>query len=357
VSANTGNETLPVNITLCQADPSSVTLAINAGDTPTFNVFVTATGAIPFDLNNSRIFVQFASSTTTASPAVSANTIRPNAATPTAGTIVNGEASVAFSWTPPDSSSISNPLVAAVLPLSRSVEAGATPTVFATIINPNSSTATSCAISPYPLPANFLYQTTNPATNALTGTANTPVDIAPGQAQSFVVALNPTEVFAPENLALTFNCSNAGPASINLGVDTLVVSAANTPVPDIIALAASGDPGYVDIPGTTGTGVFAVATVNLGVDATITASANTGSATLPVTLTLCQTNPTTGGCLAAPAPSVTTDIQPNATPTFGIFVTGNATVGDSPGTNRIFVGLTDSGGILRGETSVAVRTQ
>jgi hypothetical protein len=129
------------------------------------------------------------------------------------------------------------------------------------------------------------------------------------------------------------------------------------PGPDIVALAASGDPGYVDIPGATGTGVFAVATVNLGIDATITASANTGAANLPVTLLVCETNPTSGACLASPAPTVATDIQPNATPTFGIFVTSSAAVADMPGVNRVFVTFTDADGMLRGETSVAVRTQ
>jgi hypothetical protein len=54
---------------------------------------------------------------------------------------------------------------------------------------------------------------------------------------------------------------------------------------------------------------------------------------------------------------VATDIPPNATPTFGIFVTGSAPVADMPGVNRIFVTFTDSSGVLRGETSVAVRTQ
>jgi hypothetical protein len=137
----------------------------------------------------------------------------------------------------------------------------------------------------------------------------------------------------------------------------LSLSAWISPVPDIVALAASGDPGYVDIPGSTGTGAFAVATVNLGIDATITAAANNGTANLPVTLTLCQTSPSTGACLGAPTATVTTDIQPNATPTFGIFVTGSAAVADMPGVNRVFVTFTDSGGVLRGETSVAVRSQ
>jgi hypothetical protein len=32
-------------------------------------------------------------------------------------------------------------------------------------------------------------------------------------------------------------------------------------------------------------------------------------------------------------------------------------VSDSPGVNRVFVTFTDSGGVLRGKTSVAVRTR
>ena len=57
-------------------------------------------------------------------------------------------------------------LVATVLPSSRSVEVGNTATAFATIINSGSWAASGCAIVPVtPVPANFVYQTTNPATN------------------------------------------------------------------------------------------------------------------------------------------------------------------------------------------------
>jgi streptogramin lyase len=250
-------------------------------------------------------------------------------------------------------------LVAAVLPLSRSVEIGNTATAFATMIDAGPDNAATCTIAPATgIPASFVFQTTDPTTNALTGTANTPANIAAGQAQSFVIALTPTAAFAPTDVAFTFTCANApSPAASITGVDTLNLSGSTTPVPDVVALATSGDPGFVDIPGANGTGVFAVATVNLGIDATITAAANTGTANLPVTLTICQTNPTSGACLATPAPSATTDIQPNATPTFGIFVAGNAPVANLPGVNRVFVTLTDSAGTLRGETSVAVRTQ
>lgn len=60
-------------------------------------------------------------------------------------------------------------------------------------------------------------------------------------------------------------------------------------------------------------------------------AADTGSATLPVVLTICQTNPVTGECLQAPAPSVTTTIANGATPTFGIFVQGRGSRGLQPG--------------------------
>jgi hypothetical protein len=249
-------------------------------------------------------------------------------------------------------------LLAAVLPSSRSVQVDGTATVFATIINTAATTATSCSIAVAgSLPAAFVYQTTNSATNALTGTANTPVDIPGNGSQSFVLALTPIAAFAPVNAAFNFACTNTSPAPINIGLNTLLLSGSTTPVPDVVALAASGDPGIVDIAGANGTGAFAVATVNLGAGTTITASANTGIATLPVTLTICQTVPATGQCMAAPAASVTTKFQPNATPTFGIFATGSGSVSFDPANNRVFVQFADPSGTVRGETSVAVRTQ
>jgi hypothetical protein len=249
-----------------------------------------------------------------------------------------------------------NPLVAAILPESRSVEVGVAATAFATIINTGTSSASACSIASQmtSLPANFLFQTTDPATNAVTGTPNTPVNIPAGASQSFVIALTPSGAFGPNDVAFNFTCTNAATASIFPGINTLELSASTTPVPDIVALAASADPGWVDI--YDGVGVFAVATVNLGVASQITVAANTGAANLPVTLTICQTDPQTGNCLASPTATVTTTIAANATPTFGIFVASSGTVADLPGINRVFVQFTDAGDVLRGETSVAVRT-
>ena len=99
-----------------------------------------------------------------------------------------------------------------------------------------------------------------------------------------------------------------------------------------------------------------MATVNVGSSGSTTASAGTGETTLPVNISLCQTNPTTGACLSPPASTVTTTINANATPTFGIFVQGTGNVAFNPATNRIFVRFKDTGGVTRGATSVAVRT-
>jgi hypothetical protein len=156
----------------------------------------------------------------------------------------------------------------------------------------------------------------------------------------------------------SFDCENTDPAPINVGLNTLLLSASNTPVPDIVALAATlSNDGIVNIAGTNGTGAFAVATVNVGASGSITASADTGTATLPVNISLCETNPATGQCISGITSNVTTQINANATPTFGIFIQGNGNVPFDPAKNRIFMRFKDGGGVTRGSTSVAVRTQ
>jgi aldose sugar dehydrogenase len=250
-------------------------------------------------------------------------------------------------------------LVAAVLPSSRSVQVGTTATAFATIINAGSVTATACRISLLTsLPATFSYQTTNPATNQVIGAPNTPVNIAADAAQSYVFALTPSAPIAPTDVQLSFDCTNTDPAPINTGLNTLLLSASTTPVPDIVALAVTPtNDGIVNILATNGTGALAVATVNVGATGTITASADTGSATLPVNISLCQTNPATGQCISGIGSTVTTTINGNATPTFGIFVQGSGNVPFDPAANRIFVRFKDGGDVTGGSTSVAARTQ
>jgi len=244
-------------------------------------------------------------------------------------------------------------IAASVLPASRSVF-NTTATAFATIINGGSEIAEDCRLVPQTnTPTSFSYQTTNPATNGLTGTANTPVDIAPGGFQTFAFFFDPVTAFNPTEVVISFDCANSPPAPVTNGLNTLLLASGSAPVPDIIALAATITPGIAEIPGPTGTGVFAVATLNAGVTGTITVSA-TGTA--GVSVQTCETNPTTGACISAVGPTVTTTIANDATPTFAFFVAGSGNVPFDPANNRVSVVFSDDSGITRGATSVAIRT-
>lgn len=251
-----------------------------------------------------------------------------------------------------------NALVSAVLPLSRSAVVGNVATVFTTILNVGPVTAVGCRIAlATPIPATFDYHATDPKTNQTIGPQNTPIDILAGGSQSFVIGFTPTAPFPPTDVRLAFDCVNTPqPAPSNLGISTVLLSASTTPVPDVIALAAtlSGN-GVAEIDLMTQTGVFAVATANVGTAASITVSVDIG--TLPVTVTICQTNPTTGACLGPPAGQVTTMIGAGETPTFGIFLSSSQLVAFDPLRNRAFVRFRDPGGIVRGATSVAVSSR
>ena len=122
-------------------------------------------------------------------------------------------------------------LTAAVLPSSRSVLVGAPATAFATVINAGALVASGVRISrSSPIPADFSFQTTDPATNQVIGTPNAPVDIPPGQNRTFVMSLTPHGRVDPVEVVLVFGGTDGDPAPTLPGVDTLLLSA-NPPVP------------------------------------------------------------------------------------------------------------------------------
>ena len=253
------------------------------------------------------------------------------------------------------------PLSAAVLPLSRSHQINTFLTAFATIINSASFPAQQCfvalpATAPFGLGV-FAFQTTDPLTNVVTGTPNTPANIAGGGAlQTFVFGFTPTAVIPETNLAMNFLCDNTLPAPVVPGVSELTLVTAATPIPDTIALitTVSGD-GVVRIASASDTQVFAVATSNVGAAGTIVVSADTGGTVLPVTLTVCETN-TVGACLAPPTPSVTVPYAAGTVHSFGFFAAAKGSIVFDPAVNRVFVRLTENG-TLRGATSAAICTK
>ena len=259
-------------------------------------------------------------------------------------------------------------LVAAVLPGSRSVQAGATATVFATMINTGTAALNNCQISSAStgfgtLPAvTMSYQTTDPTTNALTGEPNTPVTI-PGNSgmQSFLLSFQTDANFGSflsGATPLDFTCGTGNvvdAAAILPGVDTLTLSASTTPVADVIALAATPtNNGIVDLP-TGGVGAFAVATINIGAAQALTVSTSV-TATLPVTAMLCQTDPVSGHCFSPPTPTVPLSFVSNATPTFSVFLTSTGPIAFDPANARVGVQFLDSSGGFHGSTSVAIET-
>jgi hypothetical protein len=266
-------------------------------------------------------------------------------------------------------------VVSSVLPTTRSVQNGVTATAFATIINPaaSGSTATGCGLRlGGASPAQFSYQTTNPATNAVTGTANTPVDLAAGGSQTFVFSVTSAATFDDNtgltnpsanderNLYIEAFCTNRRSAEHTLGLNTLTFTSSATAPADVIALAATpGSSGTVVVPVTGNrTGVFSVAVTNVGASASITAMPDLGGRNIlgVQALEICRTDPGTGACTTPRAASQTLTLNTNDTATFGVFVRGlGEPVEFLPAFNRVFVRFNE-GGASRGATSVAVRT-
>ncbi len=100
-----------------------------------------------------------------------------------------------------------------------------------------------------------------------------------------------------------------------------------------------------------------MASTNVGVSSSIIVAVDTGAATLPVTPTICQSNPSTGVCLSAAASSVTVNFTAGSTPTFSVFLASSGPIALDPANSRLFVRFKDASGTLHGSTSVAVETQ
>jgi Pro-kumamolisin, activation domain/IPT/TIG domain len=250
-----------------------------------------------------------------------------------------------------------SPLAAAILPGARSVRLGTPATMFATVLNGSANALQGCGIAlPSWAPAglSLSYQTTDPATNGLTGTANQPVSIPANGARTFLLALQSATPDEIPGLAPQFACAGTAPAAAIQGVDTVDLDISQTPVADIIALGATATGDGILHLGPSG-GAFAVATINLGAAAPLSAEIDTGAAALPVTMGICQTT-AQGQCLAPPTASVPITIASGATPTFSVFVGASAPIPLAPAASRLFVRFYDAGGQSHGATSVAVTT-
>ena len=255
-------------------------------------------------------------------------------------------------------------IVSAVAPTARTTTPGVPVTGFATIINAGTVTAKTCSIQlPNSVPADFLYQTTDPATNKPNGTPNTPVDIPPVASkpagQTFYFAITPTAVFT-QDIPLQFVCGNSDPAASVGGLNTFLLSSSNPAQTDMLSIAdtASKD-GFVVVAGTTGTGQIAAASMDIAAAGTVTFTPTDTPVgqvprNLPLDLTICQTD-AKAVCLATAGPSVTVDVSKGQILFLSIFVKGRGqSVALNPAFNRVFL-VAMQGNNAVGEASVAVK--
>jgi hypothetical protein len=252
-----------------------------------------------------------------------------------------------------------NTLFAATLPTSRSIQVGSTATAFATILNNASVAATGCGIVPATqIPADFLFQTTDPTTNALTGKANKNVSIPANMSQSFLIAFTATSPMTSTNVALGFSCVSSDIVPTIVGVNSLLMTFDANPVPDMIAVGLTPtNDGFSHTGGASGTGVFAIASANIGATGQLTARARLSDPTLPAVATVCQTNPNSGACMATPAATVSATVAQNQNSTWAAFIQASGTIAADPAANRVFFEFLDQGGVVRGSTSTALTTQ
>ncbi|CAK9046823.1 Uncharacterized protein SCF082_LOCUS26301, partial [Durusdinium trenchii] len=271
-----------------------------------------------------------------------------------------------------------SPLSAAVLPNSRSVTFNTAASAFATLVNGGNDALANCRVELMTVvKGGFSYQTTDPNTNALTGTVDTPVAIPAAGRQSFVIAFTPVQefynsaiAFTPEPLEFAFICDTAQ-APVLPGVNTLNMSADTVARPDVIAIGAtqSGD-GILYLGGQSGRGGIGIAGMNIGAAGAITVTPRAGlalaadaaavdiPAAIPspsLALSICETTNQAGGaCLAAPTPSLTVNFATNEVRTFTVLAVGQGqAIANDPAVNRVFLDFTENGA-ARGGTSAEV---
>ncbi len=258
----------------------------------------------------------------------------------------------------------SPPPVAAVLPYARAITLGQTATAFAVMLNTSGREVSGCIpfarADPSVLQSTFFsYQTTNSA-NQLVGNANTPSGRIPvnGQ-QNFVFAISPDSPLNQAEIGISISCRATEASRVVNGVNSFILSAQLTPLPDLVAIAATPtNDGIINVPGVSGeSAAFAVAAVNIGATGTIVATAERGPLTPPVALLVCRTD-SAGQCRPGegPAVNVSSAVANGETALYAIFLQNTGAIPFDPANNRVFLRLRNTNGVTVGATNVAVRT-
>src|SRR5262249_25160651 len=141
-------------------------------------------------------------------------------------------------------------------------------------------------------------------TNVSQGVADATFDLPPSSYKTFVVSLTLSGELISQEVGLTVACDDGAASATKTGLNSLMLSVSPTPVPDVIAIAATPSNDGVLRVATGSPGAFSAAVVNVGATAGLAAFVSDTSGLLPFDrLTICQTQSAKGGqCLATPAP-------------------------------------------------------
>ncbi|MCZ7394650.1 MAG: S8 family serine peptidase [Candidatus Methanoperedens sp.] len=240
-------------------------------------------------------------------------------------------------------------LVSSITPNSRNAQVGTPITIFMSVINGGTATATGVSVSQAPPlePATVSYTPWNGT--AFTGPANTPVNIPAGGTANFVLTITATSAFSSSPMTFNVSGTNAAAAPIS-GVNTLTISGSLVQLPDVIMISTNLN---VSTAVNTPT-FFAVATSNVGASATgVSLVVTVPSSITGLATQVNQTNPATGAIIG-PATGVT--INAGAQPSFAVFLTPTQPIAFDPTNNRITLQLKDGSGNVIGAQSIALST-
>ncbi len=261
-----------------------------------------------------------------------------------------------------DSDTGANPLfnenfvVSSIAPLSRFVDATGSnfATYFFNIAQITGSPGVGCLTKPLnALDAFYSYQEIDGG-GMLVGTINTPVDVASGVFQGYLITFDPTSAFSPINVEMQAYCENTGqgPSIAALNQPVLGANAGPSADPVVVLTATS-----LAIP-VGGANILASGTVNAGaVGGTFTVDATPLAAIAgDVTCQVCEQDPVTGACLAPFAASVVANYPAGGvTKPFAIAcfdVSGG--LANDPANHRVTFNLVEAG-TLKGQGSFDVQ--
>ncbi len=264
-------------------------------------------------------------------------------------------------------------LNAAVLPNSRAVDISVTATFFATISNSGTGNASNCSIAlngTAPATMSISYQTTD-AGNNLTGTADTPVGIASGTSQSFLISVSSSASFTGK-VPLNFSCAE-GNANSFAEVNQPDVRFTAGAGPDIIAIGATlSNDGIAVLDRAANLAAISISAINIGGPSAIASGPSKPKANeAPISVfgqvsgfltvgnfdvLICETN-TSGVCLAPLNTAVSANIGDTAS-TFSAFLVGDPDAGLPffPSDYRMKIIFTDTNGNVVGSTSAALNS-